>query len=406
MSGSSWGGRDRYDSIDVSTPAPTDGFSRANKAYSNPVQPNYSQAAKQKAAGPSVKMSKAQSAPPPPPPPAPYVPPPQSKFISPRSVDYSPRKHIKTTKANVLVIAVDVTGSLELWLKEILDRCCLLYTEAQKLMGNDLEIIFIFYGDTRFGDLIQVAPSGSGPELDTYIQQCRTNANGGGNGVESLELAMLYALKQIDTSTARTAYFFGITDEGAYPQLDLNDVDATLGLRVEPDLIQTTEILKQLQLKMHTFFVWCENENVYTRGNRLSRPNDSKFSTRAAEIRAEFETLVGKQSLAPLDLQYRVVDVMLAIIAKTTGQYNQFSQSLASRQDANDKRQGTKFKAENLQSVAQSVANIPGAPVAPTPPGGGTNSLLNSKRSHLLDKAGTPVIHGTGAVPKSLLDKK
>ena len=399
MSGSSWGGRDRYDSIDVSTPAPTDGFSRANKAYSNPNPPNYSKAAVQKAAGPSVKMSQAKPKPAPSQPaPVPYVPPPQSRFINPPKVDYNPRKYIKTTKANVLVVAMDMTGSVGEWRKEILDRCCLLYTEAQKLMGTDLEIVFICYGDTRYGDLVQVAPSGCGPELDTYLQQFENHAGGGGNGVESLELTLLYALKQIDTSSARTAYFFGITDEGAYDTLDLADVDATLGLRVEPALVQTSEILKQLRLKMHTFFIWCETKSYNDRGAH----NHIKYASRYEEIKGTFEELVGKQYVAPLDLRYRVVDVMLAVVAKTTGQYEAFSQGLASRQDANDKKQGTSFKAENLQQVHQSVANIPGAPVAPNPKAG-TKSLTAAPASP------GPAIHGTGAMPKgatkSLLGK-
>lgn len=419
MSGPSWGGRDRYDSIDTSQPAPVDGFSRAQRPYSNPNPPDYSQVAINKAAGPSVKMSKAASAPKQPPPAASYQPsykPRTQLSASLVHVDYDPRKSIVTTKANVIVVAMDMTGSVGSWRQEILDRCCRFYTEAQKLLGNDLEIIFICYGDTRAsGDLVQVAPSGSGPELDVYLKHFKTNAGGGGNFVESLELPLYYALKQIDTSSARTAYFFGVTDEGAYSDLDADDVDAVLGLRLDPACTKTAEVIRQLRQKMHVFILWCETGSYSDResdpmtdakGNVLmddayySHPRH-KYTNRCEQIKAELAELIGgDQYLPPLDLRYRVVDVMLGVIAKTTGQLGQFTKDLQQQQADNDRKNGTSFAAENLQSVSRSISMVPGAPVSPSPKQA-TKSLLGANLA-----GPAPVIRGaTGAVPKSLLKK-
>ena len=332
MSGNyGWGGRDRSD--DYTAPSSGGGFTSARTPYATPT--NYSTPAPSRSVT-SMRMS--------------------GPVATYGAVDLSPRKHIKTTKDNVIIVSLDRTGSMGIWSHEIFQRLALLFKEAQKYLGDSLEIVFMGFGDSQeCGDEFEVAPSGCGPELDGFINALDKAASGGGNAVESSELPAYYVSQQIDTTDAKAVFFFTITDEGFYEYINYAEVDAILGLRAFSEPVKSATVFQTLKTRMNVFVIKAET-GCYTGGDRRV-------------IDAQWQQALGEECFVPLDDHRRVVDVMLGVIAKVRGQFDQFSKDLSVRQNS------TKFGAVNIKTVTTSLSMVTGVPAAPSIKAG-TKSLL------------------------------
>lgn len=248
-------------------------------------------------------------------------------------------KDLTTDAENVLLVSMDVTGSMGAWRDEIFKRMPLLYKEAQALLGQSLTVLFIAFGDVKFGDRIWVTKFGAGPELDGLLTSLPRSARGGGDEEESPEMVALYVLKRVDVSRARNVYYWTITDERAAAEIDSHRARDHVGVTLGAEDPRTTRaVFDSLALKMRPFVV-------------LRRADDMPYDV--GRIRASWEQTVGKERVLPLDDGRRVVDVMLAVVAKTTGQTAAFQASLLARQG------GTKFGAVNIDAVQRSVALVP-----------------------------------------------
>lgn len=278
---------------------------------------------------------------------------------SPASKAAMGAKHaLKTTAANVLIIEMDATGSMKEWPAEIFKRLPLLYQDAVKYLGSDdLEILFMVFGDAKT-DLrpLQVARFGKGPELDGILasfdlQHCE----GGGNGGESHELAALYVHERVDTSAARNVHAFIITDEPPFPRVDRQECRQHLGIELKPELTKTDAIFAGLRRRMHVHALLCET------GSYQTEP-----------IIARWKELLGDEGVIQMNDHRRTVDVMLGTLAALTGQLDQFTQDLQSRQ------LGTRFGKVNVQTVLKSIALLGrGTPSSPhVLPKGLTRPLL------------------------------
>lgn len=316
MSGAfGWGGKDR--AADYSG---TTGFGSAYGAYQQPAS-----SARGALAGAGVLRADSAAVPSPGGPAA----------ASP--VDLSP-KDLVAESDNVLIVSMDVTGSMGAWRHEIYQRMPLLYKEAQTLLGQSLAILFIAFGDVKFGDRIWVTKFGAGPELDGLLDSLPRSASGGGDGEESPELVALYLSQRVDVSRARNVYFWTITDESPAEMIDPHFAQH-VGVQVPPSAVRTTKVVfDALALKMRPFVV-------------LKRTEISSYDPN--RIRGTWERTVGPERVLPLDDGRRVVDVMLAVVAKTTGQTAAFTAALQTRQG------GTKFGAVNIDTVQRSVALVP-----------------------------------------------
>jgi hypothetical protein len=339
MSGNyGWCGRDRTDDLD-SRSYNQSGFSRAHQAYDTGAPASAfddadSRLNRSRRAS-SVRMTRGSLTP---------------------AVDLNPRKAQKTTAKNVIIIDLDTTGSMDRWKEEIFKRLPLLYKEAQGFLGDDLEVLFITHGDIqRCGDPFEVAPLGAGPILDQYIAALCRGSIGGGNAIESAELGALYVNSLLDTSEAKSVYFITITDEGFYSNLDPATADAIMGLRLPPELTSATELYRGLKPRMNVFTILPQT-NAYS-------------ATHMTQIKNQWDEALGAEFVVPLDDARRVVDVILGIIGKTTGQYGKFTQTLNNRQG------GTQHGSQNISNVHQSLALVPGAQ-APSVKAG-TKSLLD-----------------------------
>ncbi len=339
MSGNyGWGGRDRADDFSRQSNGNTTsnkGFTRAHTPYHDSFQQSDLSRASRIANSGSPRMTKGIQS----------------------NVDLSPRKAQKTSRKNVLIISLDTTGSMGRWRDEIFQRLPLLYKEAQGFLGDDLEILFIGFGDTQMGDPFEVCPLGEGPKLDEYISVLTKQSSGGGNGVESSELPALYVHQLLDTTDAKAVYFFTITDEGFYPELRQSDVDGLLGLRLIDELKQSKNIFKTLKRRMSTFTIWAET--------------DCYNSTINERNKLSWEEAVGGENVVMLNDSRRIVDVILGVVAKTSGQYKKFTTNLNTRQG------GTVYGDENIDTVHKSLCNVPAPPDAPNQDKAKTRSLLD-----------------------------
>jgi len=267
-------------------------------------------------------------------------------------VDLSPRKRQVTTADNVIIVAMDTTGSMGSWREEIFKRLALLFKEAQGFVGESLEVLFMGFGDIPLGDPFEVCPTGDGPILDTYIEALTHQTGGGGNKIESADLPAVYVHSLLDTSCAKSVYFFTITDEGFYdPPGRANTVTD-----LSPELNSMKSIYSALKSRMGVFTILAETRCYGTKDDDV--------------IRYQWEDALGKEYVVPLDDSRRIVDVMLGVIAKTTGQIDKFSQALLSRQA------GTHYGKINVGTVNKSLFMVPGGPSVPVVTAG-TKSLLD-----------------------------
>lgn len=319
MSGAfGWGGGDRRAFKPSKAKKTNQGFSRAQGAYVNPPPRATGKVGIPPIQGPPVQVD-------------PSVPAPQ--------VDFSPARNVKTEAANVLMVAVDTTSSMGSWREEIFKRLVLLFEEAQGYLGDDLQILFIGFGDSKYNDPFEVAPFGGGPELDTFLEAMNKHTRGGGDEEESPELAAYYVHRRVEMPKAKHAYFWVITDEKAAPDVSQRLASSVLGL--SDGECPTTKVLFQMLLrKMEPFII-------------LRRTDVGGYDPE--RIKQFWIDIVGEERVVPLDDGRRVVDTMLGVVAKTTGQLDQFTKALLKRQGK------TKFGNVNIQTVHASIALVPGA---------------------------------------------
>lgn len=317
MSGAfGWGGKDRRDQYQ---PADNTGFSRAAGAYSRAPRPS----------SPAPTGGGGQS----------YVDPDYRSQAVPPALDVSPTRNFKSTAANVIIVATDVSGSLGTWREDIFKFLPLLYKEAQQYLGDDLEIMFIAYGDAKFGDRIEVATFGRGQILDTHLTTLYKNASGGGNAAESSELVAYFIHERVDTTSAKHVYTFFITDEPCQHTVSDSEVRANLNLSLNPELRDSRTLFTSLLRRMELFVVFAETDSYQ----------------RTPEFEADWRSIVGQERVCPMPRSNLVIETMLAVVAKTTGQLAAYTQNYASR------RAGTQYGMVNKDHIDRSIALVPNA---------------------------------------------
>lgn len=291
------------------------------------------------------------------------------QIVSPAAngVDLNP-KRLKSNAKNVLVVCMDVTGSLSEWTGELFQRLPLLYTEAQKYLGSDLEVLFLAFGDVAYGDPIQVTQFGRGQILDTYLDSLSKTAIGGGNGVESPDIVAVYLADNVDTSSATNVYTYFVTDEGI-PQT----VDSSWCERALPGLYKYGKAIPQVCGKNEMLMTKKVFECLSGRGAVFAIvANTNAYGPQGYQrTRQSWHTVLGQERVLLLDDARRLVDVMLGVMAKLTHQYVQYTQDLASRQ------KGTQYGDENMRNVHQTLMLVGNSPDSKLhTPTTGTKSLI------------------------------
>ncbi len=248
------------------------------------------------------------------------------------------RHTLTSTASNVLIVVMDVTGSMITWPKEIFRRLPLLFTEMCEHLGSDdLEILFIAHGDARSdGYPIQVARFGKGPELDIMLAAFELEGGGGGQGTESHELVAYYLVKCVDTQSAQNVFTVFITDEAACDRVDPQHIEQYLGISAPIELISTKSVFATLERKSDVYAIVCDT-NSYDGPEPMLR---------------FWRNTINPERVLHLTDARRVVDVMIGIVANSVGRYDQFKRRLIGRQA------GTKYAAGNVAIVDKTLTLV------------------------------------------------
>ncbi len=287
-------------------------------------------------------------------------------------VDLTVRPHT-ISALNYLGVAIDTTGSVGPWRPELFKRLAFLFLKSLDFLGgksghkhdptvdNDppdsapvtmidgrkiLELQFVGFGDAsvngRYGrsDTIEVAPPGSGPELEGYLHHMRKDCDGGGNDCESSDMALLYADRMLNfPHSIRQKLFVIVTDE-PYPEV----IDPEHAMRWLGITLQAPTPLRKVvdSLRTRGWSVWCVQKPYG------SYPSDP--TTQAT--RDKWKKLLGNERVVDLDDARRVVDVIIGIVALAAGKFDAFTADLRSRHLT----PGNPYGRVNVDTVLTSLA--------------------------------------------------
>ena len=241
---------------------------------------------------------------------------------NPSKVASYPLEGISTDSKSPLVVAVDVTGSMSDWRDIIFEKLPLLYGEAKRYLP-DTEISFAAIGDV-FVDTypIQVADFYKGKSLDDKIRSF-VHCDGGGNGGESYDLMASFYLSKCDIPNAKKPIFVFTGDDDIFANTSDDRMRKYLGGNSEG--INGVDAVRQLTKKFDTYLL---TKNGYTTDN--------------------WESALGKEKILSLDDPGRVVDTLIGIVAGATGNFDDFTKRLGTRQ--------TKAQAQTVMKTLHSIA--------------------------------------------------
>lgn len=222
-------------------------------------------------------------------------------------------KNISSESENPIVIAVDVTGSMQTWPAEIFDRLPLLYQTLSKYRP-DVEFSFSAIGDAISDQWpVQVGDFGKGPTLDDVLKAIYAEGGGGPGIRESYELWAYFMNEHAKTPKAKSPFMIIMGDEKFYDTINPEQVKKYLG-----DKIQVTDAKQVWQSLSQKFDIYLLRKSY--------APYDK-------EICSQWTEAIGQQKIIPVTDPTRVVDVAMGIIARNWGHFDDFTKNLSARQD-------------------------------------------------------------------------
>ncbi len=247
---------------------------------------------------------------------------------------------LSSIAANVVIVSLDVTGSMCEWPQEIFKRLPLLYVDLVRYFGSDdVEVLFIAHGDASGSDRypIQVGRFARGSDLDAILASLERE--GGGNGRqaqrESHELVAYHLVERIDTRSAQNVFAFFITDEAGYDTVDAGQVDRLLGVPVNRELVKTKDVLARLSVSADVYAVVCDTKTY-------SHPIAPEW----------WRGMLGREQVLILDDARRIVDVLLGVMAGKVGKDREFDIDLTKRQV------GLPHGRDNIANVHKTLAIV------------------------------------------------
>lgn len=245
-----------------------------------------------------------------------------------------------STAAHVVIVVLDVTGSMQEWPQEIFKRLPLLYADLVKYFGSDdVEVLFIAHGDASGSDRypIQVGRFAKGPDLDAILASLEREGGGSGRQSEreSQELVAYHLVARVDTKSAQNVLAFFVTDEAGYDVIDANQVDRYLGAPMNRELAQTQAVFARLSISADVYAVVCDTKSY-------DHPIAPKW----------WQGMLGGEHVLFLDDARRIVDVLLGVVAGRVGKDREFDLDLTKRQI------GMRFGRDNIANVQKTLAIV------------------------------------------------
>lgn len=211
-------------------------------------------------------------------------------------------KIIKSTTKNPIIIALDVTGSNINFARLVYDKMPMFYGQIeQQGYLKDFDIAFIAIGDAYTDSYpLQVTDFAKGIEIDSWLEKLVLEGCGGGQRMETYELAAQYLIKNAEFNKDSEPILFFIGDEAPYPKVSKEHCDA--------------------------FDIECENS--YDPFNNLNKKFNNnvfmflnKYSGRDFDnsITQEWISRLPSEHVRKIQEEKSIIDLMLGVIALKNG---------------------------------------------------------------------------------------
>jgi hypothetical protein len=224
-----------------------------------------------------------------------------------------PKKHISSASKNPLIVAVDVTGSMQRWPFEIFDRLPLLYNTLSQYR-SDLEVSFAAIGDGAADRWpLQATEFARGYSLEDNLKGIY-GEGGGGDEPESYGLFAQWLATHVSTPNAERPFLIIFGDAPMHPTVPKGQISHFLGDRVKGDV----DAIKLFNGVAETWNAWF-----------LRRPGGRKGDG----TDKQWAKALGPQQVVTMDDEQRAVDYAMGLIARTWGHFGDFKENMAARQD-------------------------------------------------------------------------
>jgi len=243
---------------------------------------------------------------------------------SARNIDDLVPASLETKSKSPLVVACDVTGSMQEWPKIVFKKLPLLYGELNKAYFKEKtpEISFAAIGDAYCDSYpLQVQKFDSGKSLDDRLGALIIEGGGGGQIHESYELAALYYARNVKMPNAERPMFIFIGDEGVYDTINSDQAEQWARSSIK-ERLTTKQVVGKLMQKYSVYLV----RKLYDEGSSDGMSDNDK------EIQRQWKHLIGPDRIVILPEPGRIVDVILGIVANDIGMNEYFKNELTQRQ--------------------------------------------------------------------------
>lgn len=225
-----------------------------------------------------------------------------------------PKKRVHSASKNPIVIAVDVTGSMQRWPFEIFDRLPLLFNTLSSYR-SDLEICFCAIGDAVCDSWpLQSTEFARGFDLETHLKAIY-GEGGGGDEPESYGLFAHWVDTHVSVPNATKPFLIVFGDATMHPTVPAGQIKHVLGDSWKGE-VDSIDAWQRVASKWNTWFLRRPG----------GRPDDA--------VGQQWAKAVGKQQVVQIDDELRAVDYAMGLIARTWGHFGDFKENMLARQDA------------------------------------------------------------------------
>ncbi|AKT43268.1 hypothetical protein [Chondromyces crocatus] len=225
----------------------------------------------------------------------------------------TPRKRVTSHSKTPLIVAVDVTGSMQRWPAEIFDRLPLLYQTLSQYR-DELEICFAAIGDARSDRWpLQVTHFARGFDLETQLAALY-GEGGGGDIPEGYGLFAYWVNTYVQVPNAERPFLIVFGDAPMHLEVFEKEIEHVLG----EGPAQSVDALAAWREVCRTWNAWF-----------LRRPGGK----RGDEIDQQWGKAIGAQQIVHMDDEQRAVDYAMGLIARSWGHFDDFKINMTARQD-------------------------------------------------------------------------
>lgn len=241
-------------------------------------------------------------------------------------------REIQTDEAFVNVIMVDQTGSMREEPERFFKKAPALYEESNAILQgytldelekmaqpipNKLSVSFFAIGDAYTDAYpLQVTDFEKKDGLVKAINSIRPEGNGGGQGMESYELAAYYANNHCKTPNCQKPLCVIFGDETFYDKLMKQHVKKYIGDDI-PNNLSSFSILEQLKQRFDTYVL---------------QPELSYSKEEYKRIHEKWRKVMGVEKVMVLDSVERAVDCIIGLNGVSSNNWNNAKEMLERRQ--------------------------------------------------------------------------